>query len=55
MTRYKAVCLRCYTYDLTGPVGKREAERAATGHMNAYHHDVTILPVPKRPQPARTL
>ena len=43
--KFKAVCLVCYTCDLTKPVGKREAERAATGHMNAYSHQVTILEV----------
>ena len=46
-TKYKAVCLVCYTCDLTRPVGKSEAERAATGHMNAYGHDVVLQVVTK--------
>ena len=41
--KYKAVCLVCYTCELTKLVGKREAERAATGHMNAYGHTVVVL------------
>lgn len=43
--KFRAVCLVCYTCDLTAPVGKREAERAATAHMNAYAHEVTLLEV----------
>ena len=39
---YQAVCSVCYTCVLeTG--SKKDCERAATGHMNAYQHDVTIL------------
>jgi hypothetical protein len=42
--KYQAVCLVCYTCTLNPkPVSKREAERTATGHMNAYGHNVTIL------------
>ena len=44
-TKYQAICLVCYTCHLTQPVGKREAEREATSHMNAYGHSVTIQPV----------
>lgn len=42
---YMPCCLVCYTCALSPrPVGKREAERIATAHQNAYQHDVTILP-----------
>jgi hypothetical protein len=42
--RYMPCCLVCYTTELAPkPVGKREAARIATGHQNAFHHDVTIL------------
>ena len=44
--KYQAVCLTCYTCMLNPkPVGKREAERTATSHMNAYQHPVTIQKV----------
>lgn len=42
---FQAFCLVCYTCELTRPVSKRKAERAATGHLKAYGHKVTILPV----------
>ena len=45
--KFQAVCLVCYTCELTKPVGKREAERACTSHQNAYGHNVTILTITK--------
>lgn len=45
--KYFAYCLNCCGggKDLTGPVTKASAATAAVGHMNAYHHEVTILEV----------
>lgn len=50
-TKYRAVCLQCYTCHLTPPVSKRDAERAATSHMTTYQHPVTLQRVtaPTRP------
>ena len=42
-TKFIAVCFQCYTCQLTPkPVGKREAERVACSHMNAYGHNTSI-------------
>jgi hypothetical protein len=43
--KYRAICLTCYTCELTPPVSKRAAERAATSHLGAYGHNVTIQQV----------
>jgi hypothetical protein len=46
---YTPCCLVCYTCHLTPkPVGKREAERIATGHMNAYGHEVVLQVTTKK-------
>ncbi len=43
-TKYMPCCLVCYTTHLTPkPVSKKEANQIATGHLNAYGHEVTIL------------
>jgi hypothetical protein len=39
---YQVVCLVCYTCVIATCTSKRDADRAAVGHMNAYGHDVTI-------------
>ena len=44
-TKFQAVFFQCYTCHLTKPVGKREAERAATSHMNAYGHSTSVQSV----------
>jgi hypothetical protein len=49
--KFKAVCLVCYTCELTKAVGIREAERACVGHMNMYGHQTTLLEV-RRPEVA---
>ncbi len=47
--RFQAVCLVCYHCELTVPTTKRNAERAATSHVNAYKHNVTVLRVKETP------
>lgn len=48
MTKYQAVCLVCYTCVLGRNLGKREADRIAVSHMNAYQHATTVQPMPKK-------
>lgn len=40
---YQAVCLVCYTPQLYHGPDRRAADRACTGHLNAYGHNVTVL------------
>jgi hypothetical protein len=44
-TKFRAVCFVCYTCHLSQPVGKREAERIACSHMNAYGHNTSVQSV----------
>lgn len=42
---YRPICMACYSCYLTpAPVGKREADRVACSHMNAYKHQTAIIP-----------
>lgn len=43
--KHIAFCLVCCGggKNLTQPTSKKNAEKAATGHMNAYGHAVTVL------------
>ncbi len=45
MEKYRAICLQCYTCYLTPPVSKKQAEREAVSHMNAYKHQTSVQPV----------
>jgi hypothetical protein len=47
-TKFRAVCFVCYSCHLTQPVGKREAEREAVSHMNAYKHNTSVQVVDAR-------
>lgn len=40
-TSYEAVCLQCYS-QRSQRTNKRDAERWATGHMNAFGHRVVV-------------
>ena len=39
---YQAVCAVCYTCIIQEGT-KKDCERAATSHINAYQHDVSVL------------
>lgn len=41
-TTYQAICSTCYTY-VVGEGSKKDADRAATSHINAYQHNVSII------------
>jgi hypothetical protein len=47
--KYQAVCAVCYTCVIATTTSRRDADCAATSHMNAYGHNVTVLP-PKLPK-----
>lgn len=40
---YQAVCAVCYTCVIAESAKKRDVERAATSHMGAYQHSVSII------------
>lgn len=44
MKKFTLVCLNNGCMFLKGPLGKREAEREATSHMNVYQHNVAMNP-----------
>jgi hypothetical protein len=39
---YQVVCFVCYSCIVAETSSKRDADRLAVGHMNAYGHDVGI-------------
>lgn len=45
--RYDALCGRCYTCVVARNVSKRDAERAAVSHMNAFGCSTWIAPTTK--------
>lgn len=46
--KYRACCSVCYTTIMLDNVGKRDAERACTSHMNAFGHNTFILPMTRK-------
>jgi hypothetical protein len=45
---YEVCCLVCYTTIIGRATSKREADQIAVSHMNAYKHEVIIIPKEKK-------
>lgn len=52
-TTYQAICDHCYRGILKTSTKKRDVEIEATSHINAYHHNVSILTVEPKPVDVR--
>ena len=48
--RYVVICGTCYTCVLAETSNRKEANLAATGHMNAYCHETWITDRKKGPK-----